>query len=128
MRQPSSLTPTKVIPASDDDDTEVEEPPIATPAASSNDKTDGLDVAVASADLSPGAMEVDNGSKPETTATLLASNKLGVREVTPAPSTPLAADDPDQPTERKARQPSDDDSMRDDFLMDEPEDWAMNLD
>src|SRR3569833_2782227 len=55
----SSLTPNKVVPTSDDDDSEADEAPVATPFASATDKS----VTVAPADLSPGEIEIDSNTK-----------------------------------------------------------------
>ncbi len=126
VEPPNSLTPTKVIPASDDDDTDADEPPIATPVTSAHEKADGSHVAVAPAELSPGALEADSGPKTAPAPSLLNGGKLEAKDVIPTPSTSPAATQAGVENALPASQGVAD--LQDAGEKTESEDWTMDLD
>jgi len=123
----SSLTPNKVVPTSDDDDTEADEAPVATPIASATDKT----VTVAPADLSPGEIEIDSNTKTAPDPATLLDAKVAAQDVMPTPSTSPAATQPDATQDNLAAvaQPDPNGTVAHKTLRSlEPSDWAMDLD
>ena len=77
----SPSSPTK----QSDDDTEIEEAPIATPLTTVNENSDGPEVAVAAADVPPGETEID--LLPKAAPVPLAHNAIETRDIIETPST-----------------------------------------
>jgi len=121
---PSS--PTK---PSDDEDTEIEDAPIATPLTAANDNSDGPDVAVAPADVPPGETEVEAPPKAVPVANGPAKDKIQTRDIIPTPSTsPVGTQIDADEVKTPAPQSLDAASARDDKPSPKAEAWAMELD
>ena len=81
-----SSSPTK---PSDDEDTEIDDAPIATPVTTLNENSDGPDVTVAAADVLPGETEVEPLPKtaPVTITSGPTDDGIQTQDIMPTPST-----------------------------------------